>query len=100
MQVDVAQIKQMTDEECQLLIKEGRCFFCKKQGHVSRNCPDCPKQARPTRARVIETVKQEEAPKETPTVKKDLDYAKILMEMNEEQRGKLLDDLISMDSSF
>jgi hypothetical protein len=30
----------LTDEECTKLMKEGRCFRCRKLGHMSRACPD------------------------------------------------------------
>ena len=36
----------LNDEEREKLRKEGRCFRCKKQGHLSRYCPDKPSQAR------------------------------------------------------
>ena len=29
----------LTEEEQATLQKEGRCFNCKKQGHIGRNCP-------------------------------------------------------------
>ena len=29
----------LTEEEQVTLQKEGRCFNCKKQGHIGRNCP-------------------------------------------------------------
>ena len=29
----------LTEEEQVTLRKEGRCFNCKKQGHIGRNCP-------------------------------------------------------------
>jgi hypothetical protein len=32
----------LTEPEKQKLQAKGRCFHCKKQGHISRNCPDCP----------------------------------------------------------
>ena len=35
----------LTDAEKAKLQSEGRCFRCKKQGHISRNCPDRPAQA-------------------------------------------------------
>ena len=30
---------QLTDKEKATLLKEGRCFICREQGHVSRDCP-------------------------------------------------------------
>ena len=36
----------LNDEECEKLQKEGWCFRCKKQGHLSRYCPEKPSQAR------------------------------------------------------
>ena len=35
----------LDDEERERLRKEGRCFRCKKQGHLSRYCPEKPSQA-------------------------------------------------------
>ena len=32
--------KKMTDEERTELMKKGLCFKCKKQGHLSRDCPE------------------------------------------------------------
>ena len=36
----------LNDEEREKLRKEGQCFRCRKQGHLSRYCPDKPSQAR------------------------------------------------------
>ena len=36
----------LNDDEREKLRKEGRCFRCKKQGHLSRYCPNKPSQAR------------------------------------------------------
>jgi hypothetical protein len=36
----------LNDEEHEKLRKEGRCFRCRKQGHLSRYCPEKPSQAR------------------------------------------------------
>ncbi len=33
-------IDAMSTEERQPLIKNGSCFYCKKQGHISRECPE------------------------------------------------------------
>ena len=39
--------------------REGRCFTCNKQGHLSKNCPDKkekkPKGKAPAKARIAET---------------------------------------------
>ena len=36
----------LSEEDREKLRKEGCCFHCKKQGHLSRFCPDKPSQAR------------------------------------------------------
>ena len=38
----------LTDDERAKLMAEGRCFRCKNTGHLSRACPDKPRQARAT----------------------------------------------------
>jgi hypothetical protein len=35
----------LTDEEHAKLMATGGCFRCRKQGHMSRNCPDKPRQS-------------------------------------------------------
>ena len=40
MEVDAIKTGRLSDEERAKLLKEGRCFRCKKMGHMSRNCPD------------------------------------------------------------
>jgi hypothetical protein len=39
MDVNLAEIGRMSDEEQKKLRTEGHCFFCKVQGHMSRQCP-------------------------------------------------------------
>jgi hypothetical protein len=34
----------LTPDERTALMREGRCFVCKKSGHISRDCPDKPKE--------------------------------------------------------
>ena len=38
MDLDAAQVDALTTEEKMRLQKEGRCFHCKKMGHISKNC--------------------------------------------------------------
>ena len=40
MEVDTIKTSRLSDKEKAKLLKEGRCFRCKKIGHLSRNCPD------------------------------------------------------------
>ena len=40
MEVDTIKTGRLSEEEKAKLLKEGRCFRCKKMGHLSRNCPD------------------------------------------------------------
>ena len=40
MDVDAICVNALTAEEKEKLAKEGRCFKCKKQGHISRKCPE------------------------------------------------------------
>ena len=37
-----------TPKDVEQLCKEGRCFTCNKQGHISWNCPDKPASSKPT----------------------------------------------------
>lgn len=48
MDVDVrtTRTNTLTKEEREHLQKAGKCFFCKKQGHIARNCPDKPRKPR------------------------------------------------------
>ena len=40
MDVDAVHVDALAAEEKDKLAKEGRCFRCKKQGHISRKCPE------------------------------------------------------------
>ena len=44
--------------------KEGRCFNCNKQGHISRNCPNKKKDKAPVKARAADTEPEEEVVEE------------------------------------
>jgi hypothetical protein len=38
----------LTDDEMNKLRQEGKCFKCKRQGHIGRNCPNQNSQIRTT----------------------------------------------------
>ena len=40
MDVDAVCVNALMTEEKEKLTKEGRCFKCRKQGHISRKCPE------------------------------------------------------------
>ena len=42
--------KKLTPEEKNQLAKEGKCFYCKKPGHMVLGCPSHPKQRFPPRS--------------------------------------------------
>src|SRR6266566_8858627 len=39
MDVDLIQLKLLSNKERQTLSKEGRCFCCRQKGHMSQSCP-------------------------------------------------------------
>ena len=51
----------LTDDERATLRQEGKCFKCRKKGHMSRDCPNRTSQARSgvTKEEQTETSKEE-----------------------------------------
>ena len=105
MDVDVVQTGHMSNEERQKLIKEGRCFYCKDVGHLSQECPKKPKprtNASPAQSWTIATV---ENSKNAPVTAQNqglgvTNLAEALKNLSEEDRGWLLDEIVSGQSSF
>ena len=42
--------KKLTPKERNQLTKEGKCFYCKKPGHMAHGCPSYPKQRFPPKS--------------------------------------------------
>ena len=85
--------KKLTPEERTQLAKEGRCFRCRLQGHVARNCP---KNTNNTQTKVRETTtdKPTDKPANTTTALKltKAQQIRALEEsMAEEERAEYLD---------
>jgi hypothetical protein len=89
---------QMTQDERECLMKSGSCFRCKKQGHMSKECPTCQKSS--IREVKIET---DAKPKQEKEKKKDEppSYDSLLKQINAcsmEDRQKIL-EVFSQDGS-
>ena len=109
MDVDVVQISggKLSDAERQRLRAEGRCFYCKVQGHMSPQCPKkqnqpCtrnPNQFRP-RPLATRTTEVEEIPTETNdavAMTSRRAMLKGIQGLSAEERAHLLDELIVSD---
>jgi hypothetical protein len=120
MDVDVNLVKTwpLTKEERDKLAKEGRCFHCKKQGHMARQCPDKKKKEegntkgkRPFKAKLAQTEvvddreeeeKKEEEPKgkpeeEPPAYEDVASLVKKIRRLKADHRETLLDTLAEQD---
>jgi hypothetical protein len=94
--------QQMTDNERQHLIQEGRCFFCKEWGHLSNACPK--KWARantPVHACITEVVeavnKMANVTTGTPNA---LELAGYLQGLSDDDKAKVLEEILKSDLSF
>lgn len=86
--------RRLTPEECTQLAKEGWCFCCCLQGHMSR---ECPKNTKPPTARVAETPKNTTPPLASPPpAKEKLTCAQkiraLKAEMEEDECTQYMDD--------
>ena len=81
--------KKLTPEERTQLAKEGRCFRCRLQGHMARNCP---KNTNNTQTKVRETTTDKPAATTTtPKLTKAQQIRALEESMAEEERAKYLD---------
>jgi hypothetical protein len=68
MEIDRIRARQITTDERTELLKAGKCFTCRKQGHLSRNCPQrlprpCINAHASTSQVKVEDNKEEDMPK-------------------------------------
>jgi hypothetical protein len=69
MEIDRVRARQITTDERTELMKAGKCFTCRKQGHLSHDCPQrssCPHtnaRASTSQVKIEDDDKEEDAPK-------------------------------------
>jgi Zinc knuckle len=102
----------LSEEEKRQLMAEGRCFFCKQQGHMSKNCPKKPNRpnapnpqpsrsapppprARTARADDEETIVAAPEPKEGVN-----EVVNSIGHLNEGERQELIDKLFAGGKDF
>src|ERR1700744_6198878 len=90
----------LTDDERATLRQEGKCFKCRKKGHMSQDCPDRTSQAR--------SGVTKEDPKEDPkeeTKEEDTQIKQVMAEelvhlvrnMSQEEKDKVIQDVFMKD---
>jgi hypothetical protein len=69
MEIDRVRVRQITTDERVELMKAGKCFTCRKQGHLSRDCPQRPSRPRTnvrastSQVKIEDDDEEEDAPK-------------------------------------
>jgi hypothetical protein len=90
MEVDTVEVNALTAEEQTRLQKEGKCFNCKKTGHLSKDCPEKKNAPRNNEHRANQGMS-------APTTKAEEKEKTIVEEikaMTAEERDELLDNLV------
>jgi Retrotransposon gag protein/Zinc knuckle len=104
-QKPAGRFQQLSPEELKKLRTEGRCFKCKKQGHMSKNCPDRKGTSQKPSAKVVEATEEstdddkDETQSQTSTkVGSTKGKGKLMAQINAltiEEKEELFDKLIS-----
>jgi hypothetical protein len=107
MEVDLTEIGpgRLGEEERKKLRTEGQCFFCKSQGHISRNCPKKNQRTRGVpfqrprtmNARTIEADEETVVEVAATSVPDRRAVLKGIQGMSQEERSTLLNELIMTD---
>jgi hypothetical protein len=90
MDVDGGKFNPLTPEEREELRKIGACFRCRKQGHMSKQCPGNAEYGRPAPA---QSAKRASPTTKTPSVEELLEQTKDLL-TNQEYKQKYFDALV------
>jgi hypothetical protein len=113
MDVDALQVNQLTAEDKQQCIKEGRCFRCQNTGHRSRECPTKRKndataqfaaqtQRSAIRSREVVDDRDDDAKSEGSNATKitSQDAIRTLKSLATEERLKMIDEMFAEDQDF
>jgi hypothetical protein len=92
MQVDRAKLEKLSDKERERLRKRGACFFCRKDGHMVRECPEKPAGQKGKQKARATTVETEEGPPSYKATVSDVHAS--IRAMNKEKRDRLLEKLM------
>ena len=96
-----ARVRRIDADERAELMKTGKCFTCKKQGHLSHDCPQRPPQRPHTNARastsaqIEEVNSDDEEPAKVRSGKKkhsSSEIMDILREADEEAKDSIIQD--------
>ena len=95
MDVNAVHVDALVVEEKEHLTKEGQCFKCKKQGHISRKCPEREERKdAPCRGNQGMTTHAAVADNEGDTKDKVEELAGGIRELGDDEREGLLDLLL------
>ena len=82
----------LTDDERATLQQEGKCFKCRKKGHMSRDCLDRTSQAR--KGVTKEETEEEDAQIKTVTAE---ELVNLVRNMTQEEKDKVIQDVFMKD---
>ena len=102
MDVDTIRTTSMTSDEKKKLFEEKKCFYCKKEGHISKNCPKKKKKKEEKEkgaANAVETSDAASQGSDSTCVPQDKLMDQI-RGLSESDRNSLYDELQSLDSDF
>ena len=87
----------LTNDERVTLRQEGKCFKCRKKGHMSRDCPDRASQAQSGTTNAEgpkEEVKEEAAQIKQVTAE---ELVHLVRNMSQEEKDKVIQDVFMKD---
>jgi hypothetical protein len=90
MEVDAVEVNALTAEERTQLQKEGKCFNCRKAGHLSKDCPEKKNAPRNNERRANQGM----SARTTKAEEKEKTMVEEIKAMTTEERDELLDNLV------